>query len=299
MLGTFFVYSHRWGRLGGHLDQAGAVLMVSPQERGVVQEYNEHTVVLPPDIGTKAALFLDIDGTLVELAASPEKVVLHDPVIEVLKRLQRHLDGAVALVTGRAITDVDRLSRGLQLPVAGQHGAEIRDEQGNHRRLLDAGGRWPEAIERLRRFAGDHPEVLLEDKGLSVAVHYRAAPTMAEAVLASLERIAAELGGGYRVRRGKMVYELVPDHSDKGKAIVALLGLAPFRGRQPVFIGDDVTDEDGFRAVNERGGISVKVGEGQSAARYRLSDAAAVAAWLSRQARRLAALDRAGGVEGA
>lgn len=262
-----------------------------------MQKYDdgEQISVSPPDIGADAALFLDIDGTLVELTASPANVVLHDPIIEVLKRLQKHLGGAVALVTGRAITDVDRLSRGLQLPVAGQHGAEIRDERGNHRRLLDAGGRWSAAIERLRQFAADHPEVLMEDKGLSVAVHYRAAPSLAKAVLASLERAAAELGDGYRVRSGKMVYELVPDGSDKGKAISALLALAPFRGRQPVFIGDDVTDEDGFRAVNERGGISVKVGQGRSAARYRLPDATAVAAWLSRQARLLA--DSQGGAQ--
>jgi trehalose 6-phosphate phosphatase len=137
---------------------------------------------------------------------------------------------------------------------------------------------------RLEAFAAGHPGVLIEDKALTLAAHYRLAPAAGSTLGALVERLAADSGGALAIQRGKMVFELRPAGKDKGTAIAEFLDEAPFRGRTPVFLGDDLTDEYGFSIVNGRGGVSVKVGDGPTEAAARLPDVDAVRAWLERLA---------------
>jgi trehalose 6-phosphate phosphatase len=236
----------------------------------------------PPPLDAGAALFLDIDGTLLDLAPTPSLVRVDDVVAERLPALARELHGAVALITGRAIADADRLFPGLALPIAGQHGTERRGADGKiHRHRLPQPG-----IARLRRelarFAARHAGVVLEDKGATLALHYRQAPRLAAHVHRTVRaQVATGVPGrAWRLQPGKGIVELRPDGRDKGTAIVEFMAEPPFRGRMPVFLGDDRTDEFGFAAVARMGGWSVKVGAGPTRARFRLPDVAAVRKWL-------------------
>jgi trehalose 6-phosphate phosphatase len=183
-------------------------------------------------------------------------------------------------VSGRAIGDVDRLFPGGTLPVAGQHGLERRTASGATTRVPVPADALARARARLAELAARHEGLLLEDKGMSLALHYRAAPQHEALVHDVVRGTAAALGDAWRVQRGKMVVELRPASADKGAAIRAYLADAPFAGRLPVFIGDDVTDEHGFEEVNRLGGHSIKIGEGASAARWRLRDVNEVEQWL-------------------
>lgn len=233
-----------------------------------------------PDV----ALFLDVDGTLLHLADTPDAVTIERASIDLLARLHRACGGALALITGRRIADVDRLFAPLRLPVAGQHGFERRDAAGRVRSHAHALPQIAVARARLQAFAARLPGVLIEDKGLTVAAHYRLAPRAGEALDALAERLAGESAGLLSLQRGKMLVELRPAGRHKGTAIGEFLDEPPFQGRAPVFIGDDLTDEHGFRVVNARGGLSIKVGEGPSVAAARLPDVDAVRAWLARLA---------------
>jgi trehalose 6-phosphate phosphatase len=234
----------------------------------------------PPPADRAWAYFLDIDGTLVDIAASPSAVRVSAETPKLLARLRDVTGGAVALVTGRALADVDRLFPGLSLPGAGQHGVERRDAAGVVEVAADRGSRQERAFIRLTRLVETYRALELEEKGQSFALHYRAAPHLEERVRQVARAVQAELGPRYVVREGKCVAEVGPSNADKGRAIEAFLEAPPFRGRLPVFVGDDLTDEDGFAVVNARGGHSVKVGQGPSSARWRLPDTAAVVRWL-------------------
>lgn len=231
----------------------------------------------------QAALFLDVDGTLVPIAETPEAVVVNERLLGTLFALDRALGGAVALVSGRAIADLDRLFAPARFPAAGLHGLERRDAAGQRHDDGDEA-----ALESLRgplaAFAADHPGVLLEDKGRAIALHYRKAPEAAAAARAQVERLVAPLHDHLAVVPGKMVFEIKPVSADKGVAVAAFMAEPPFAGRRPAFIGDDVTDEDGFKFVNDLGGVSVKVdehlGDQPSAAVARLADVEAVGDWL-------------------
>ena len=135
---------------------------------------------------------------------------------------------------------------------------------------------------RIAALASRHRELLVEDKGLSLALHFRAAPHLEHQIHDAMRTIAAELGDGYVLQPGKLVVELRAAGSDKGEAIAAFMSEPPFRGRVPVFIGDDSTDEHGFATVNAMGGYSLKVGDGATIARWRLPDVRAVERWLTR-----------------
>jgi trehalose 6-phosphate phosphatase len=218
---------------------------------------------------------------LADFAATPQEVQIDRQLVEALPLLRARHGGALALVTGRSIPDVDRMFPGLDLAVAGQHGCERRDAAGTvHLHAPD-----PAMLQQLRElfsaFAARHPGVLFEDKGATVALHYRQQPQLAGQVH-SVARSTFDSAGveGYRVSAGKQLVEIRPDGSDKGKAIADFMGELPFAGRKAVFIGDDVTDEDGFAAVAAMGGWAVKVGRGRTCARYRLPDIAAARRWL-------------------
>jgi trehalose 6-phosphate phosphatase len=236
----------------------------------------------PPTPERGWAYFLDVDGTLVELAPAPDAVHVAPATLDLVHRVHAETDGALALITGRSIHDVDRLFAGSPLPIAGQHGLERRDGGGLWSvSNVDADG-LALARRRLAMMADRFDGVLVEDKGRSLALHYRAAPHLEADAVDAVQRIGAELGADYVVQTGKCVVELRPAGTDKGEAIRAFMDETPFRGRTPVFIGDDTTDEHGFAVVNEMEGYSVKVGEGPTCARWWLSDVRAVERWLER-----------------
>lgn len=233
-----------------------------------------------PPSPAAGAFFLDVDGTLLGIAATPDAVTVEPAVRELLSRLSEASGGAVALISGRAIAVLDRLFAPLRLPAAGQHGAERRDAEGRlHTHAIHARG-LGEVRAAAAAFAAGNPGVVLEDKGLSLAVHFRRTPTAEPALRALLERTVAECAGQVALQPGKMVLEVKPAGRDKGTAITEFMREQPFRGRMPVFIGDDVTDEFGFAVVNRLGGLAVKVGEGASRARLRLADVGEVRRWL-------------------
>src|SRR5258708_11601669 len=232
---------------------------------------------LPGDPG----FFLDIDGTLLDIAERPQLVRIDEDLGHLLATLRDASGGAVALISGRSVAEIDRLF-GRNFCAAGQHGAERRDAAGkmHQHRVPLAGLR--KAHERLRAMAAEHPALVLEDKGMNLAVHYRSAPELGATVRETLRRLVEELGDDFELQSGKMVMEIKPSGKDKGTAIAEFLAEVPFRGRLPVFIGDDLTDEFGFELINRAGGCSVKVGEGRSAAHWRLPNADTVRAWLKR-----------------
>ena len=236
----------------------------------------------PPPLQSGYAVFLDIDGTLLELAPAPDAVHVDPALASLLPKVRRALGGALALITGRSITDADRLFPGLRMAVAGQHGCERRDASGTLHLHAHASA----TLETLRKlfteFARTHEGLLLEDKGATLALHYRKAPQLAGHVHKTLrETVEASGTKAYRLQAGKRLLELRPDNRDKGTAIRDFMAERPFKGRCPVFIGDDRTDEHGFALINEIGGWSVKVGPGGTCARYRLHDVGAVRAWLT------------------
>src|SRR5713226_8240893 len=232
---------------------------------------------LPADSG----FFLDIDGTLLDIAERPQLVRVDDHLGHLLGRIRDASGGALALISGRSVAEIDRLF-GRNFCAAGQHGAERRDAAGkmHQHRVPLAGLR--KALKRLTVMVAEHPALVLEDKGMNLALHYRSAPELGATVREALRRLAEELGEDFEMQAGKMVMEIKPSGKDKGTAIAEFLEEAPFRGRFPVFIGDDLTDEFGFELINRVGGCSVKVGEGGSAAHWRLPSADAVRAWLRR-----------------
>jgi trehalose 6-phosphate phosphatase len=227
------------------------------------------------------AFFLDVDGTLLELADRPDAVSVSPDLTKLLAGLAATCNGALALISGRAARDLDRMFAPLQLAVAGQHGVERRDVTGTLHRHAFPDRQLQDVANRLRAFVDEHPGLLLEDKGCSLALHFRRAPELADRVRIAVERAASELGADFEVMAGKFVHELKPGGRDKGLAIREFLSEAPFTGTLPVFLGDDVTDEFGFATVNRMGGHSVKVGPGHSVAHWRLPDAAAVRLWLT------------------
>jgi len=238
----------------------------------------------PPAAERGWAYFLDFDGTLLDLAATPDAIRVDTALPMLLSDLQRTCGGAVALISGRALADLD-LRLGLpNLPKSGQHGLERRDAEGRvwlHASSLQARETIRVALAPLLR---RHSGLLLEDKGLTLALHYRQAPELASHVHQLMRRLIAGIGEDLVVQEGKCIVEVKPAGVNKGTAISEYLAEQPFRGRRPVFIGDDKNDEQGFAMVNEHGGISISVGRGATNARYRLPDVIAVRNWLTNAA---------------
>jgi trehalose 6-phosphate phosphatase len=225
-----------------------------------------------------AALFLDFDGTLVELADTPGAIAVPSKLKPLLDRLAERLEGRLAIVSGRAIDDLQRHLGRSAAALSGSHGAEL---------LYADGRRVPVAVppglagarEAVRRFAADRAGLLVEDKPAGVALHYRLAPGRERAVADFVGDLARR--SGLAVQHGKMVAELRPHGADKGAALRRLMAEPPFAGARPVFVGDDLTDEHAFEAAAALGGAGVLVGPPRAtAAKWRLADVAAVTGWL-------------------
>ena len=224
------------------------------------------------------ALFLDFDGTLVDLAERPEDVVVPPMLVSTLRDLHAYLGGAVAVISGRPMAQIDAFLAPLQLPLAGVHGAERRAADGTQ--SLQAAHPLDEVQRAAERLAHQHPALRVELKRGSLALHYRQAPELESLVLDTM-REAVENSPGLTLLRGKMVAEAKPGGASKGVAIDAFMHEAPFAGRQPVFFGDDFTDEVGFTVVQRLGGMGVKIGMGPSAAWHRVESPAALRAELA------------------
>ena len=234
-----------------------------------------------PPLARDWCLFLDIDGTLLEHKDRPEDVVVDAALRSLIGRLCASLDGAVALISGRAIEDVERLFAPLSVAVAGLHGVEHRDARGVvHRHDMDE-RTLSDAHAHLQQVAAQNTGLFFEDKGLSLALHYRTAPQSAQIAETAIRAVARDLGIRFEIQQGKMVWEVKPSGYDKGTAIEEYLDEPPFLGRTPVFLGDDLTDEVGFELVNRQGGHSIKIGTGRTRANWRLADARAVRGFLS------------------
>jgi trehalose 6-phosphate phosphatase len=229
------------------------------------------------------ALFLDVDGTLLEIANSPDAVRVPASLRNTLELASERVSGALALISGRKLGELDQLFAPSVFPAAGQHGFERRDYDGNMLLPLVDTERLQSARQVLVTLVERYPGLLLEDKGTGLALHYRNAPHLE----ASLRQIMNELlicaAPQFELKPGKFVFELTPAGYSKRTAIEAFMQEAPFAGRTPVFVGDDVTDEDGFAAVNALDGYSIRVGADQSvatAARHHFASVSAVVAWL-------------------
>jgi trehalose 6-phosphate phosphatase len=219
------------------------------------------------------ALFLDFDGSLVDLAPQPEAVVVPAGLVATLESLKNYLGGAIALISGRPIEQIDAFLRPLQLPAAGVHGAERRAADGAV--TLMSTHPLEEVEAAALGLAAQHPQLRVENKRGSVALHYRQAPELERLCLETMQA-AVERSPGLTLLRGKMVAEAKPGGASKGHAIEAFLQEAPFAGRTPVFVGDDFTDEVGFSTVQRLRGLGVKVGEGATVAWQRLASPAAL-----------------------
>jgi trehalose 6-phosphate phosphatase len=233
----------------------------------------------PPPDPARTALFLDLDGTLFGLQPRPEMVAGDEESASLLAGLERALQGRIAVLTGRALADADRILSGEVRAVSGSHGLERRDAEGRthtapvHPAVDDA----RQAFAAFRR---EHPGVVLEDKGTGVCLHYRTAPELQAAV----EALGAELAAvsPLQAQPGSMMFELRTPGGGKGAALRAYMAEPPFAGALPVFVGDDLTDEHGFEAADALGGYGVIVGERRpTAARYALPDVVAVRRWLA------------------
>jgi trehalose 6-phosphate phosphatase len=227
------------------------------------------------------ALFLDLDGTLIDFGNAPMDVEVSPPLLALLGDVRDATEGALAIVSGRSITTIDALLAPMSLPLAGMHGLERRAADGRvHRHATDTDSAVEAVSQRLHAFAAQHAGLLVEDKGLGVALHYRAVPGYADTVAAFADDLEASLADDLIIQRGHMVVEIRPAGADKGTAIAAFMHEAPFHGRQAVFVGDDRTDEHGFAVVNAMHGSTIKVGAGSTVAAARLPDPAAVICWL-------------------
>ena len=225
------------------------------------------------------ALFLDIDGTLLEIEDHPDNAIADRPLLELLETLYACTDGATALISGRTIADIDRIFAPLKLPAAGAHGAELRIRVAGP--VRDSTVWFPqEAQRRLKLLIDGHKGLLLERKSSGVALHYRGAPHLEKECYQIITAVTAQLGEAFHMLEGKMVFEIVPQSCNKGKAIAEFLVEPPFFGRLPVFIGDDKTDEDGFRTVINLCGLAIRVGAGRTLASKTLPNVGAVRNWL-------------------
>ena len=244
------------------------------------------TLPTPPEVGADAdwALFLDVDGTLLDLACDPDGVEVDARLHDDLARMRAHLGGALALLSGRPLKQLDALFDWDHHVAAGLHGAELRTPDGRRHVTGDAAA-FAQVRSRAAALVTAAHGVKLEDKHLALALHYRHVPSARATAEGIAHTLLQDAGENYAVQRGDHVIELKPAGVDKGRALAALMTESPFRGRAAWMLGDDLTDEDAFRRVNASGGVSVVIGARRpTEARYALADPAAVRAWLHKLA---------------
>lgn len=229
-----------------------------------------------------SCLFFDVDGTLIDIAAHPDEVVVPASLLEDLHALNRRLDGALALCSGRTIGALDRLFRPLVLAAAGAHGAEFRFTPGSAT-ISGVEGDLPSALlDGVADIARSVPGLLVEDKKVCIAVHYRDNPEAGPDLRLRLENVAAGLPGlGLVVMPGHFVFELKRASHDKGTALDAFMAQPAFAGRQPIFLGDDITDEKAFMRVGAYGGLAISVAHPRQGAVQLFDTPSQVRAWLS------------------
>ena len=233
---------------------------------------------LLPLLTTAHALFLDFDGTLTEMAPRPEAVRVASGLVPTLSALHTQLGGALAIVTGRREADIDVFLAPLRLPLASEHGAQYRLTDTSYPAIAQPD--LEPVLRAVQELVALHPGLLIEPKRSSVALHYRMAPHLEDLCRQAL--VSAMQGvDGVELLPGKCVFEVKPRGTNKGQAITDFMTQAPFAGRIPVFVGDDVTDEAGFAAVQALGGWGIKVGEGPTMAQHRCMTPAALRGWLS------------------
>jgi trehalose 6-phosphate phosphatase len=290
--GSQAYFSKRLGKVG----ESGSDQMVRAHPSAkICATHNDGPLTIgesserPPILDAQSALFLDVDGTLLEIAAQPELVCVPRGLAALIASRAKERDGAVALISGRPLAELDQLLRPWHGAAAGLHGIERRRADGSPDQVLDPAGE--AALDRIRpklaAVAGDARGLMLEDKGGTIALHYRAVPEREAEIRAYAETLLAETEPALRLIAGKMVVEFQPSSVNKGRAIAAFLAEPPFFSRRPVFVGDDTTDEDGFAEVRRRDGIAVRVGSpSATAANYCLPTVSAVLDWLARTALR-------------
>ncbi|HEV7489927.1 MAG TPA: trehalose-phosphatase [Rhodanobacteraceae bacterium] len=237
----------------------------------------------PPRADTATlALFVDIDGTLLDIAARPDAVIVEPALRATLAALHELLRGALAPLSGRSLRSVDALLALPSVAAAGLHGAELRANGGDSLASQRLNPELDMARARANETASTHPGVIVEDTGAAIALHYRSAPTAEIAVRRAAIDMLDSAGSEYELLQGNLVIELKPAHADKGSALATLMQSLPFVGRTPWMIGDDLTDEDAFAEANALGGVSIIVGPRRpTLARYALPDPGAARAWLA------------------
>ena len=238
----------------------------------------------PPLPGTGAhwAIFLDVDGTLLDFVNDPTAVVASPSLLQVLRALYSALDGALALVSGRELTDLDRLFGAPRWAAAGLHGLQLRHADGSYREAAVDPAHQAHMHRAVRALAARFDGVQLEDKQAAVALHCRSAPAQLAALHDAATALLPQLPG-YQLQPGNLVLEFKPSGMDKGHAVLEMLGRAPFSGRMPVYLGDDLTDEHAFASTNQKHGLSIRIGSREpTSAQFTLRGPAATEAWLIR-----------------
>ncbi|MCR4264669.1 trehalose-phosphatase [Nitratireductor sp. ZSWI3] len=236
-----------------------------------------------PDV-SRTAFFFDFDGTLAEIVEDPAKACITRDVLADLEALLALSGGALAIVSGREVSDLDRRLAPLRPALAGVHGLEWRRPDGTTQRVRIAGKSLEAARDIVMAFAARHDGLLVETKWASLSLHYRQRPDLA----AECEAMAGEIARRCKdisIVHGKMVIEFKAASRTKGDALAAFMAVEPFAGRRPLFAGDDATDEDGFASLDHQNGITIKIGPGDTCARYRLPDTTAFHRWLAQLVR--------------
>jgi trehalose 6-phosphate phosphatase len=230
----------------------------------------------------QCALLLDIDGTLLDLAPTPREVWVPPDLAKTLPRLLTRTGGAMALVSGRSVNDIDLIFAPMQFPAVGGHGAEMRLSPENEAVSSHAPPMDKELKRRLAAIAKVSPGILLEDKGYSLALHYRLAPHAEQAIFDAVSAIRADLpDASIEILPGKFVCEIKHAGFTKATGVLELMNHAPFKGRRPVFIGDDVTDESVFAIMPGLGGLAFSVGRRAPGVAGHFDQPRDVRAWLA------------------
>lgn len=212
---------------------------------------------LPPF--ARAALLLDLDGTLLDFAPTPDSVVVPPGLPEILARLRGELDGALAVITGRPVEQIEALLPGVVPVISGEHGGALRAAAGAALQRPNLPGLPPAVLTAAQALAAAHPGVLVEHKARGVVLHYRAVPDVEDVLHAAISGLLRPHADSFQLLASNMAWEVRPRGADKGRAVAAVMALPGFAGRLPVFIGDDVTDEDGMEAARRLGGAGLFV----------------------------------------